>query len=115
LKKNLPKSFGLALALALCVSIAMSAETSLKEAMDGVVTRFYASLDQEELSSLTHEKVLALMTDEELETITERPEVPCRSAAECTSNFNEVELCLSKEQACLGGMERVGAGSPCLY
>jgi NADH-quinone oxidoreductase subunit F len=39
------------------------------------------------------------MTDEELETITERPEVPCRSAPECTSNFNEVELCLSKEQA----------------
>jgi NADH-quinone oxidoreductase subunit F len=39
------------------------------------------------------------MTDEELETITERPEVPCRSAPECVHNFGEVELCLSAEQA----------------
>jgi NADH-quinone oxidoreductase subunit F len=39
------------------------------------------------------------MTDEELETITTRPDIPCKSAAECTSNFDEVDLCLSDEQA----------------
>ena len=40
------------------------------------------------------------MTEEELETITSRPPVPCHSAAERTRGFDEVDLCLSDEQAC---------------
>jgi hypothetical protein len=64
-KRHLSKSFGLALALVLCLSGAVVAQTSVKETMDGIVTRFYAGLDQDALSSLTHEKVLGLITDEE--------------------------------------------------
>ncbi len=39
------------------------------------------------------------MTDEELATIVHRPGVPCRSAPDRVKNFDEVELCLSDEQA----------------
>jgi formate dehydrogenase beta subunit len=39
------------------------------------------------------------MTDEELATIINRPHAPCRSAPECRANFQEVELCLTQEQA----------------
>jgi len=47
----------------------------------------------------TVEVPLYQMTEEELETITTRPPVPCHSAAERTSGFDEVDLCLSDEQA----------------
>jgi NADH-quinone oxidoreductase subunit F len=39
------------------------------------------------------------MTEEELETIKARPEVPCRSAPERASDFDEVDICLSDAQA----------------
>jgi NADH-quinone oxidoreductase subunit F len=39
------------------------------------------------------------MTEEELETITHRPHAPCHSAPDRVRNFEEVELCLSDEQA----------------
>ena len=39
------------------------------------------------------------MTEEELETITHRPHAPCHSASDRVRNFEEVELCLSDEQA----------------
>jgi NADH-quinone oxidoreductase subunit F len=39
------------------------------------------------------------MTDEELATIVHRPGVPCHSAPDRVKNFDEVELCLSDEQA----------------
>jgi len=73
-KRKLSKPFGLALALALvlCLSTPVVAEKSLKETMDGIVTRFYANLDQDALSSLTHEKVLGLITDQEREILAAR-------------------------------------------
>jgi NADH-quinone oxidoreductase subunit F len=39
------------------------------------------------------------MTDEELATIVNRPHAPCHSAPERVQSFEEVELCLSEEQA----------------
>ncbi|UCH77585.1 MAG: FAD-dependent oxidoreductase [Candidatus Coatesbacteria bacterium] len=39
------------------------------------------------------------LTEEEVGTITRRPEVPCSSAPARTSNFDEVDLCLTDEQA----------------
>jgi len=73
-RRNLSKSVGLALWLVLlfCLSTPLFAETTLKEAMDGIVTRFYANLDQEALSSLTQEKVLELITEEEREVLATR-------------------------------------------
>jgi len=58
---------GLALSLALLLGLCVpaSAEPSLQETMDGIVTRLYAELDREALSALTHESVLDLVTDEE--------------------------------------------------
>jgi len=73
-RRNLSRSFGLALSLihVLCLSTSLFAETTLKQAMDGIVTRFYANLDQEALSSLSQEKVLELITDEEREVLATR-------------------------------------------
>jgi hypothetical protein len=39
--------------------------TSVKEVMDQVVTRFYATMDEAELSELTQQKILNLLTDNE--------------------------------------------------
>jgi len=40
-------------------------DRSVKDVMDGVVTRFYQTMDEKELSSLTTEKILQLLTPEE--------------------------------------------------
>ena len=75
MRKKFSKSVGLALSLALVLcllSMPLSAETTLKEAMDGIVTRLYANLNQEALSSLTQEKVLDLITNEEREVLSTR-------------------------------------------
>ena len=67
MKRSLLKSLGfvfsLVLALSLCISV--SAEPSLKETMDGIVTRLYANLDGEALAALNNEAVLAFITDDE--------------------------------------------------
>jgi NADH-quinone oxidoreductase subunit F len=47
----------------------------------------------------TAEVPIYQMTDEELETLVHRPHAPCRSAPERVRNFEEVELCLTDEQA----------------
>ena len=74
MKNHLSRLSGLtiALALVLCVCGAVIADTSVKETMGGIVTRFYANLDHDELSSLTQEKVLELITDEEREVLATR-------------------------------------------
>ncbi len=74
MRRNFSKSFGLALSFAFvfCLSIPVSAETSVKDTMDGIVTRFYANLDGEALSMLTQEKVLELITDEERDVLATR-------------------------------------------
>ena len=55
----------LALALLLGLSLALHAEPSLKETMDGIVTRFYETMPPEELAALDQDTVLALITPEE--------------------------------------------------
>ena len=67
MKKNLLRSVGFAfsLGLVLCLCVPVSAEPSLKQTMDGIVRRFYAKLDQESLSSLSHESVLDFVTEKE--------------------------------------------------
>ncbi|MCP4640358.1 MAG: metallophosphoesterase [bacterium] len=63
------KFVGLSLVLALAVSVCLSstAQQSVKETMDNVVTRLYAELDQKALGSLTDDAVLKLLTAEEQE------------------------------------------------
>ena len=55
---------GILLAALLCCGQVWSAPT-LKDTMDGIVTRFYAELDAPALGSLTQEKVLGLISDDE--------------------------------------------------
>jgi NADH-quinone oxidoreductase subunit F len=47
----------------------------------------------------TAEVPIYQMSDEEIETIIHRPHAPCHSAPERVRNFEEVELCLTDEQA----------------
>lgn len=46
--------------------------TSVKNVMDDVVTRFYQTMDQKELSSLTTEKIMTLLTPEEKQILATR-------------------------------------------
>ncbi|NIA14757.1 MAG: metallophosphoesterase [Nitrospiraceae bacterium] len=55
--------------LALWVGMGAWGEASLKETMDGVVTRFYATMDEEALGALTDEGVLGLLTEAELDVL----------------------------------------------
>jgi hypothetical protein len=49
-----------------------STEVSVKKVMDNVVTRFYATMDEKELSSLTNDKVLALLSEGEKKILSSR-------------------------------------------
>ncbi len=49
-----------------------SDESSVKKVMDNVVTRFYATMDDKELSSLTNDKVLALLSEGEKKILASR-------------------------------------------
>ena len=53
------------LVVALSVWTPALAEPSLKETMDGIVTRLYATQDEEALSSLTNDAIQKFITDEE--------------------------------------------------
>jgi purple acid phosphatase-like protein/calcineurin-like phosphoesterase family protein len=57
--------FTFSLGLAWSLSVPASAQPSLKKTMDGIISRFYTTLDPESLQSLNQEKVLKLITDEE--------------------------------------------------
>ncbi|MBN2310547.1 MAG: hypothetical protein JXR94_16355, partial [Candidatus Hydrogenedentes bacterium] len=65
--KRMALALALGLALFLCIAPAGMAaeEPSLKEAMDGIVTRLYADLDREGLASLHDAGALGLLTDTE--------------------------------------------------
>ena len=67
MKKKPRMSIGVALSLGLAPHLCapVSAEPSLKQTMDGVVTRLYATLDGKALASLTHDTALDLLTDAE--------------------------------------------------
>ncbi len=58
---------GILLGLVLSLGAAASAQSPLKETMDGIVTRFYATLDRDALKSLSQQRVLQLITDQERE------------------------------------------------
>ncbi|MFV2069618.1 MAG: fibronectin type III domain-containing protein [Pirellulales bacterium] len=67
MKKNLPNSFAAALALAFVLQLCLPAygQPSLETTMDGIVTRFYANLEPDALTSLNQKTVLDLITDQE--------------------------------------------------
>ena len=44
-------------------------QSTVKNVMDNVVTRFYVSMNEEELSKLTNEKVMSLLNEDELEVL----------------------------------------------
>ena len=67
MKRNLLTCPRVAIGLGLvtCLSVPVSAEPSLEQTMDGIVARFYATLDEKALSSLSHKTVLNRITDAE--------------------------------------------------
>ncbi len=67
MRRNLLTSAGCAssLALVLCLCAPGSAEPTLKETMDGIVTRLYANLDEKALTALNHKTALDLITGAE--------------------------------------------------
>jgi len=55
--------------LLLCLCVPSAAESTVQETMDGIVTRFYATLQPEALQALNQQRVLELITDEERATL----------------------------------------------